>query len=208
MTLQAVESRDARGRFALHLNSVARTSDGTELEVLLGGGMAPALERARRHAARAIDSLAGQVRTAREERQVESANRLLGRIPGIMRRLAEEIDRGERQGQRRTKHVESRRKENRPVGKALDDAAAAGRDQLYFEEKAETFAVVGDKGRTHIFNRDGRHVTSFLLKPEAVRRRLQSRRWRDTTLDEWKQFREDLSAWLPGAPAGEEGAAS
>ena len=110
-------------------------------------------------------------------------------VATILHRLADFLDRGQRQKQRRTKHVEQRRQESRPVNKAQEDAGEVSGEMFFFDQKAGTYIVCGPKGRTHAFNETGRHVTSFLIKPDAIEFRLRTERWRRATAEEYAAFR-------------------
>lgn len=178
VTLQVVETRGARGDLRLHLNALAGLPDGGRLEFLLGTGWEPALHRALDVARRAMEGLEFRVGAARQQGRAEEARALLRQVPGVLHRLAGAVERGERQERRRTRHVEARRQENRPVQKAQEDVRAAGDEALYYDVKARTLMVVGPRGRAHAFSGEGRHVTSFILRPDAVAFRLRTERWR------------------------------
>lgn len=192
LTFQVVETRGERGDFRLHLNPVAALPDGGEVDLLLGTGWEPSVCRARELAGREVDALEFRVRAARETGRAEEGRELLRQVPGILRRLADCLERGGRQGQRRTHHAERRREDQRPVPKAMEDAREARPDALFYDLKTHTFIVTGPRGRTHAFNAQGRHVTSFQIRPGAVEFRLRTERWRSATADEVAAIR---GAW-------------
>lgn len=101
--------------------------------------------------------------------------RVLRIVAGFERRLT----RRERAERRRTKHAEDRRKQKRPTGHALADLDRADDDRVLRDTQRSTFVVLGDRGRTHIFNPQGRLVTSIQYTPEAIDRRRRSGRWQD-----------------------------
>ena len=103
--------------------------------------------------------------------------------------MAENLERGDRQSQRRTKHAEERREDRRPVSKAMDDVRAATPEKLFYDERSQALVVVGEKGRAHVFNDEGRHVTSFTLKQDGIDFRLRNKRWRIANPGEWEAFR-------------------
>lgn len=193
LTFQLVESRDGAGRFRLELNLLAALPPGRDLEVMLSDGWQPDIFRARGIAQRAIEAAELRVAGAQAEGRFEDARAELSRLPGVLHRLVEGLERGHRQSLRRTRHVEQRRQESRPVNKAFDDARGAKPDALFVDLKAGTFVVCGPKGRTHAFNDQGRHVTSFLLKPDAVEFRLRTERWRRAEDEEYAAFRERIA---------------
>ncbi|HMP73569.1 MAG TPA: hypothetical protein PKE55_09940 [Kiritimatiellia bacterium] len=188
VTLQVVESRDRHGMFALHVNPVVSLPGGMTFSEAMAREWAPELGWAIGVAEQEVASLQQTVRAFRETGQVAAANRELGRVPSILRKLAEGIERGGRQERRRTKHVAERRKDQRPIHKALDDARHAPRAGWRYDEKAETLVVVGGRGRTHVFNAAGRHVTSLVLRDDAVQLRERTGRWRPLVDEEWKQI--------------------
>ena len=193
VTFQLVESRDSAGRCKLGLNLLAALPAGLDLDVMLADGWQPEFYRARGIAQRAVEAAGLRVAGAQAEGRFEEARRELARLPGILHRLVEGLERGHRQSLRRTRHVEQRRQESRPVNKAIEDARAAKADALFVDLKANTFVVCGPKGRAHAFNEAGRHVTSFLLKPDAIEFRLRTERWRRAEEDEYAGFRARLA---------------
>lgn len=192
VTFQVVEARDADGSPRLHLNALARLPEPVTLDELLGGGWQPDVFRARGIAVRSLAALEHRVRGAREGGRHEQSRELLRHIPSILHRIADALDRGHRQTRRRTQHAEQRRQENRPVHKALEDSRDARTDDFFFDLKAQTFIVCGPKGRTHAFNAAGKHVTSFMIKPDTIEFRLRTERWRRGEAEEFSAFREKL----------------
>lgn len=185
VSLQFVEARDGRGDLLLRLNPVGFGLDDASLVEWLASESRYGLFRAVQRAERELSGLERSARAARARADRPRLQALLGRIPGVARRLVEALERGDRQGERRTRHVEARRQDQRPVHKAIEDADQAGAPDWYRDEKADTWVVVGDRGRVHAFNREGRHVTSFLMKPSAVAFRERTGRWRKLTEEEW-----------------------
>lgn len=194
VTLQAVETRNARGRPQLMLNTIARLPNGLTIEEWLADEQQGALARARAVANRALSQLSGDLAEAAAQRRLADRPRLFRRVPGILHVLAESLERGGRQGQRRTRHVEQRRREHRPVHKALDDASRAGDDAFFLDERRKTYAVCGPQGRAHVFNAEGRHVTSLTLPPDGIETRLRTGRWRRLADEELERVRRALDA--------------
>ena len=192
ITAQVVEARGPGGRVRLHLNVLAGLPDEAGVEEWLAAGWEPGLGRAVAVARRVVEAMERQLEALRAAGRMEDARAVLQRVPLVLRRFAENVERGDRQGQRRTRHAEERRQERRPVHKALDDARAVTAERLFYDERAQTFMVSGGKHRTHAFNRAGRHVTSFVLPPAALAQRMRSRRWRPVTAEELALFRDAL----------------
>lgn len=204
LTAQVVECRDAAGRFRLCLNLLGCDPSGRTPGERFAEGWEPALDRALRIAARAVAGLERQVIERRSAGDPPGANRALARIPAILRRLADAIERGDGQKQRRTRHAELRRRERRPVPKAVEDLRRAGPERVFMDEKAGTLIVLGARGRSHAFSDAGRHVTSFALRDDAVQHRLRTGRWRPLEPREWQAFRANTAAlYEPGRTPAE-----
>ena len=199
VSLQIVESRDVRGNLKLHLNPVAGTPPGASLVQWLADGWEPSLHRALAVAGRELDLIELQACSARAASKADLARDALRNIPAVLRRLSQHLERGDRQGVRRTQHAEERREVHRPVANALEDARQAKAAETFFDEKARTYIVCGPKGRAHVFNPEGRHVTSFSLRPDGVEFRLRTQRWRTLPAAEFTTFRQALDKMLNSA---------
>ncbi|HOW98334.1 MAG TPA: hypothetical protein P5567_05685 [Kiritimatiellia bacterium] len=196
ISFQAVEVRGPRGERILRLNPVTR-GDVAGLRESLTSGWQPALYRAWKTAEQEMEYLERAAREAGAGRDGARVHEVMRRLPGIMRRLAESLERGGRQESRRTHHVERRRHEHRPVHKALEDAQAAAPGLVFDDEKAGTTVACGPQSRAHAFNRDGRHVTSFVLRPQAIDLRVRTRRWRVLAPDEVAEFKRRIAQYVP-----------
>lgn len=178
LTFQAVETRGPRGGREVRLNTLGVLPDGRDLDEWLGSDAADWIGRARDEARRALDGLARTVAGGGSpDAPGGDPHRALGRVPLVLRRLAESLERGRRQEDRRTRHVEQRRHDRRPVPKAWEDLAGAKADAFFRDEKESTLVVCGPQGRAHVFNDGGRHVTSFVLQPGGADFRLRTGRW-------------------------------
>ncbi len=193
ITFQIVEARDASGSARLHLNALSRLPDRISLESLFADNWQPEIFRARAIAARSLAALDHRATAARQDGRFDEGRDLLKQIPSVLHRLADALDRGHRQSRRRTRHAEQRRQESRPVHKALEDARDAKPEDLFFDLKSETLIICGSKGRTHAFNDEGKHITSFLIKPDTIDFRLRTERWRRADAAEFAAFRERLA---------------
>jgi len=174
ITFQVVESRGPGGRFKLELNPLAWFDAWREPDEFLASGCEPWVYRAYRIAARAITGIEGLV--GRKVKSNRGCN-VLGKVPAVLQALARDLERGQSQAHRRTRHVEERRSQQRPVHKALDDVAASAMCDIYLDEKTRNFIVCGSHGRAHAFSEFGRHVTSFVLKADAADFRVRTHRW-------------------------------
>ncbi|HMP89065.1 MAG TPA: hypothetical protein PJ991_02630 [Kiritimatiellia bacterium] len=197
VSLQVVEGRTREGDLTLRLNPVGHALNDALLLEWLTADKSAMLFRAMQIAEQELLNIESTVINARRNGDQDIANRYMGRIPGVARRLAEALERGGRQSERRTRHVEQRRMERRPVHKALEDARGVSPENCYYDEKAKTFVVVGDRGRVHAFNADGRHVTSFMMKAASIQFRVRTGRWRAAVKEEWGEVRRNLHARSP-----------
>ena len=124
------------------------------MDTAFDGAVYDAVQRARR---RIRD--AGRQQNGRRHRGALEAV-----VEPHLKELARTFERFYRQAGRRTAHLETRRREGgRPTHMALDDLRRARPGALYRDEKNGTYIVLGPRGRTHVFNPDGKHITSVQL---------------------------------------------
>jgi hypothetical protein len=207
LTFQAVESRTPGGDLRLTLNVIGGLSEPAVLDELLADdrGWAPVVFRAKEIAARAIQEIERKTRLAREGHRRDEASRLMRQVPVVLSRLAESLERGERQRKRRTQHAEDRRSAGtRPVHTALQDALALAPEGWHEDTRTGARVAVTPEGRAHLFSETGRHITSFLLEAPALEHRLRIGRWRKLEASEALRFREHLRS----PPAGSDGSDS
>lgn len=179
LAIEPLQEASRKASRRLVLSVVARSPLGGPLEDLQDEmGELPWAEAARWLRGALSDAEAQDRRAASSGRQGSAGNepwesRVLRIVAGFERRLT----RRERAGRRRTKHAEDRRKQKRPTGHALSDLDRADDEQVLQDTHRSTFVVLGERGRTHIFNPQGRLVTSIQYTPEAIERRRSSGRW-------------------------------
>jgi hypothetical protein len=107
------------------------------------------------------------------------------RLQGILDGLAHRLEKDRRGRERRTQHAEIRRAEgDRPTGMALADLARASAHEVLADVQRDTLVVLGEKGRAHVFNREGRHVTSIRYTQGALDKRRARGLWRPARPDE------------------------
>ena len=193
MTFQVVEVRGEAGRKRVRLNAIAAVPGGNLPDLLASGGL-PAVYRARETASMAVEAVERRADGA----DAEAVRGAMKQVPSILHRLAESLDRSGRQDSRRTRHVEERRAQQRPVHKALDDVRDAAPDKWFHDEKAGTAIVCGPQGRAHAFSPNGRHVTSFSLRPDSIEFRLRTHRWRPMTAAEANEIKRRIEESVPG----------
>ncbi|HXU34670.1 MAG TPA: hypothetical protein VN851_29175 [Thermoanaerobaculia bacterium] len=107
------------------------------------------------------------------------------RLQGILDGLAHRLEKDRRGRDRRTQHAEIRRAEgDRPTGMALADLARAAPHEVLADVERGTLVVLGEKGRAHVFNPEGRHVTSIRYTQSALDKRRARGIWRPARPDE------------------------
>ncbi|MDY7095223.1 MAG: hypothetical protein SX243_19780 [Acidobacteriota bacterium] len=194
VTLQIVSThgrRGSRGHPRFTLNVVCTGPDGESLEELYGRiGKLPWAGPLRwgQEALASVEAAAARRRPG--QRTKSSAKRSSGkkqqqRLEGILGGIARRLEKGRRAHRRRTQHAQQRHDEGgRPTSMALADLRVAGAEQLLFDTRQETLVVLGERGRAHVFNPEGKLVTSVRYAPPAIERRRQNRRWRPATAAE------------------------
>ena len=90
-----------------------------------------------------------------------------------------------------TGHFEQRRVQgDRPTCQALSDARGVEPSNLFIDNETGLFVVHGPRGRIHIFLQDGARHTSFHSTRANTQLRLNTRRWRLATPEEFRRFQE------------------
>jgi len=191
LTVQLVEVRGGRG-MELRLNPIVGRIAGDRFEELLVAGWENTVGKPLRSAHTALGNLEADVRVQRAAGNHGEARKLLKTIPGLLLKLKRGLEQGERRRQRRTRHAQEHKRQERPVHKALEDARAADADALFRDEKRETWVACGKQGRAHVFTFDGRHVTSFTLKPGSTEFRVRTGRWTPLSQEDAALFRKAI----------------
>ena len=190
VTFQVVETRGRAGRFDLRLNTLVHPGLVPDTTELFDGEWAPWLRRARLQAMEQLAQIQGMAANAREEQDSKRFHTHMAKVGGVLRKLSRSLTRGDRQSKRRTRHAEARGQDGaRPTDKAYADAEKVEPGNLFWEERNRTYVVYHPQGRAHIFGEDGRHVTSFTIKPDAKERRLRTRRWAPVDTAKFDAFR-------------------
>lgn len=129
------------------------------------------------------------------------ALRLEGRLKGgevdeeefvlpLLQDFAKQLQGRTRSAGRRTQHgLERSEQGQRPTSRAYPDAGEASDSAIMWDIDQSTVAVIGPKGRVHVFAPDGRHVTSVVMQRAAIERRRQQGRWRLAEPEERGEFR-------------------
>jgi hypothetical protein len=102
-----------------------------------------------------------------------------------------EIEPGsKRQRPPRSEHAEQRRVAGRPVGPAFNDARRARQADVFVQPDDGRYVVRGPRGREHIFEPDGTHVTSIRRSQSAHEGIIQLGKRRPISSDEFERFAE------------------
>lgn len=194
LSLLAVEHRGPHGEVRLDLNIVGQPTAHGDLAHVLGGILDERHASAIRGARSALMGLQGRLRSTDARSDPGVRDEILGRVPGVLRKLERNLGATERRRERRTGHAEHRRKQQRPVQSALREALKARPETTLVDQHEGTLVVLGKRNRVHVFSPEGKHVTSLSLEPDAVDRRIRRERWRPATLEEAEALQGRLRA--------------
>ncbi|MGD2113990.1 MAG: hypothetical protein PVG07_02990 [Acidobacteriota bacterium] len=196
-TFQVVSSRPGGNRRRYSLNVLALGPDGEPPEHLFDRlGESPWGPEVR-WAASVLDSIERSVAKRGRQRKKkgggakkEVEDKAERRIEGLLKGLARRLEKGKRARERRTRHASKRHDQgDRPTRMALTDLARAKDEDVLLDARHRTFVVLGDRGRAHVFNRQGKLVTSIRYSSEAIERRRDRGRWRPLPRDEIQALR-------------------
>lgn len=125
------------------------------------------------------------------------------RIEGLLQSLARRLEKGRRAQERRTRHADERHDQgDRPTRMALSDLAQAKDEDVLLDTRSRTFVVLGERGRSHVFNRQGKLVTSVRYSTDAIERRRTGGRWKPMPKDEVAALRVMVGGAQAGPRAG------
>lgn len=185
VTIQVVESCAGRRAPALALNIVGRTPAGGHL-------VDAVVHMPDQRLAELFQKTRSRIRDLSLRRPGPERDR---EIVASVRHAAAGIEKIHRQESRRTKHARLRHRDpSRPAANALSDTARAGNGDFFNDRRSTTCIVLGPRGRTHVFNTDGKHVTSMVAGGEDIERRRHTTQWVPMTDEE----REALKARILG----------
>lgn len=190
VTFQVVSSRPAgnRRRYGLNLLVLGPGGEAPE-EMFHRLGEIPWSTEAR-WASGVVTSIERAVSKHRGKKAGGAEAKAERRIEGLLGGLARRLEKGRRARQRRTRHAEERHDQgDRPTRMALADLARAKQEEVLLDTRRSTFIVLGERGRTHVFNRQGKLVTSIRYPPETVDRRREKGRWKPLPADEVRALR-------------------
>jgi hypothetical protein len=93
-------------------------------------------------------------------------------------------------GLSRSEHARLRSGQGRPIGEVVNDVQRAGPRDVFVQPDDDRLVVRGLKGREHVIEANGEHVTS-VRRPEAAHQaRLRAGAIRPATEDEFRRLKE------------------
>jgi hypothetical protein len=117
------------------------------------------------------------------------------RLDGLLAGLSRRLEKDSRARRRRTRHAEQRHDEgDRPTRMALADLERAEEGAVFHDARRDTLVVVGERGRSHVFNPAGKLVTSIRYAPDAIERRRKQGVWRAADGEQIRQLKEQVAA--------------
>jgi len=200
ISLQVISSRTRGGRRRFGLNVIGTGPAGEPLETIYDRRGGFPWGDPVRWAQTVLAGLERQGAAASEA----SAAQLDRRIDGLLQALARRLEKGWRGEERRTQHARERHDQgDRPTRMALADLARATPAELLFDVRRKTLIVLGERGRAHAFNLQGKLVTSLRTHPAATEKRRARGLWRAATPAEAERVRGQLGTRgepeVPGA---------
>ncbi|MBL6976310.1 MAG: hypothetical protein ISR64_11305 [Deltaproteobacteria bacterium] len=178
VTFQLIETRSQGAGRRLRLNLLGMSIDHITRAAAKSGPRGPA-ESMRRTIQVVRDRLVGHGRKAAGEERRGYRASLDKDVRPLLSRLRTDLERIFRSEKRRTRHAEDRHADGkRPTGMAVKDARKAADEKFLHDAEKDTIVVLGPKGRTHVFSRTGKLVTSMVVKPGELERRFNKTRWR------------------------------
>ncbi|MCB1034920.1 MAG: hypothetical protein KDD47_13920 [Acidobacteria bacterium] len=192
--LISTQGRRSARRFGI--NVVGLGPYGESLESLFERLGRPPWSEALRWAREALETVEVGA-PGKGRRQPPKGKRLEERLQGILAGLARRLEKGRRARDRRTQHAQERHDSRaRPTDMAMADLRRAASEEILFDIQKETLVVLGERGRTHFFNLEGKHVTSVRYNPPTIERRREKGAWRPASAEE----RLHLAGLSPAAP--------
>ncbi len=201
LTFQVAASRNESGMSRYGLNILGRAPSGEELEMLWERHDELPWRRSVRWAQSALVSLSKPVRGGgrRGGRGGLSDEERDRRVEGILRGMARRLEHDVRSRSRRTGHAQDRHESgDRPTRMAVTDARTAREQAVLIDDRNGTLVVLGERGRTHFFTRDGRLVSSVRYSRDAIERKRKLRVWREASPSEAEALRGSV---VPGDSA-------
>jgi hypothetical protein len=194
VSLQAVEYRMRDGRPRLDLNVVSGALGSAGLSGILtqknDEGLYATVARARGM----IGSI-GERSINRRTGEWYSRN-FESNVYDVLQNLARFLERNDHHHRSRTRHARVERpRSNRPISSALSDTERAQEEDFFIDTKHSTIVVIGPHNRSHIFNFEGRLVTSINYEGDEIQSKLRTRHWMPATIKEIQDFRSAVATF-------------
>lgn len=192
VTFQVLSSSKRR-RLRLGLNLLAAGPDGESLRELYDQLENPPWTSAVSWANSVLDSIERS-----QGRRKSKPEALRGRIEGLLGGIARRLEQRHRSRDRRTRHAERRHAEgDRPTRMAVQDLARAKDEEILADTRKNTWIVLGQRGRAHVFSPSGKLVTSIRYSPESISRKRQQEIWRPASAEEVIGLRKSVGVEEP-----------
>ncbi|RMD81212.1 MAG: hypothetical protein D6820_05520 [Lentisphaerae bacterium] len=116
--------------------------------------------------------------------------KMRSKIFSILRHLSNLIERKGEQRRRRTDHAFRRQSQRRPIHMAIQDLQQTSTEDFFRDRFRKSIVVIGRSSRAHVFNQEGRHITSFILPANQLERRIQRKRYQPLSPEEIATLRQ------------------
>ena len=190
---------NGRKRFALTAQVIENRSRKLSLQVISCGSMHEMLASFPGKNGTSLDRLLDVMHETRHRiirlnsrwqgtKEKSDRSKLLNKIFSVLRHLANSLERKGRQKNRRTSHAEKRLHDERPIHKAYDDLTSAGPERFFQDNRTGRIVVFGKNGRSHVFSKQGRHVTSLTLTSDKLELRRKRNRYQSLNCDQVRRF--------------------
>ncbi|MCB1147501.1 MAG: hypothetical protein KDK38_11930, partial [Leptospiraceae bacterium] len=186
LTIQIIEWKKKNGKRYLNVNIIGKDYTSATLRELLSRKPYAGVFEALTILEQNIAALQNSIRLSSTAKDKAEKYR---QIPVLMKEFETSLQKLARRKTRRTEHAQARLSEKRPVNKALDDLRAASNENIFKENKDDRRIVIGPKNRVHVFEADGKHITSLTLDRVSIDRRLKIMRWLPLASTEKEQLR-------------------
>jgi hypothetical protein len=194
VSLQAVEYRMRDGRPRLDLNVVSGALGSAGLSGILtqqnDEGLYATVARAR--------GMIGSIGERSINRRTGEwySRKFESNVYDVLQNLARFLERNDHHHRSRTRHARiERTRSDRPISSALSDTERARDTDVFIDSRNSTIVVIGPHNRTHVFNAEGRLVTSINYEGDEIKRKLRIRHWTPATAEETQKFRRAVAAF-------------
>ena len=191
-TLQIVETTVPGQALTLRSNLLGLSMEAITEAAALGDPRGPA--EALRLTVRAANEKIDQLVMKAQRSEVD----LVALVQPLLNELRGDLERVFRPARRRTQHAQERHEEgDRPTGNAREDLRQASDDAFYRDTRHDTVVVIGDRSRAHVFNAEGKLVTSLRMRSDELEKKVRKGRWKPMKAKEVKALRAQVEELEP-----------